>query len=288
MPDVWGLAAIATKFLLYLGVLTSVGLILGRVVFGAQLAGMDRHVRGLAFGFVCIALISAVLSFAIRGAVLMDDISGMTDPSILSLLWETPPGDALLLRALGLTILAFGIGVGGRTLWVGIVGGALALWSFCEIGHVASQERLLAQVVLFLHLLAAAFWIGILTPLKSLARDETQRELVAELGTRFGHVASGVVPLLILAGIVMTWWLVGSVTAMFGTAYGQALLGKLVVVGGLLGLAFMNKTRLVPAIEQGEQDAATRLARSISIEWACVALILLATATFTSILTVPG
>ena len=75
---------------------------------------------------------------------------------------------------------------------------------------------------------------------------------------------------------------------MFGTTYGQALLGKLVVVGGLLGLAFMNKTRLVPAIEQGENDAAMRLARSISIEWACVALILLATATFTSVLTVPG
>ena len=75
---------------------------------------------------------------------------------------------------------------------------------FIGIPDIASQDRLLVQVVLFLHLSATAFWVGILAPLKSLARAENNQELVADLGARFGYIASGVVPLLILAGIVMT------------------------------------------------------------------------------------
>ena len=288
MPDVWGLAAIATKFALYLGVLTSVGLVMCRIVFKTNLDRLDRRIRFTALAFSLLGLVSAVLSFSLRGAVLMDDISGMTDASILSLLWETPPGDALLFRVLGMALLLTGICLGGRAIWAGLIGGAVALWSFCEIGHIASQDRFFAQVVLFLHLMAAAFWIGILMPLKTLASNDTDRERVADLGTRFGTIASGVVPLLILVGAIMTWWLVGSVSAMFGTAYGQVLIAKLAVVAGLLALALLNKLRLVPAIERGDHGATIRLAHSISMEWICVALILLATATFTSVLTVPG
>lgn len=288
MPDIWGQAAVATKFLLYLGVLTSSGLILCRQVFSEQLAGLDRFLRAWAVFFALLAATMSFLGFAVRGAVLMDDASGMTDLAILALLWETPPGDALLLRLLGLGALLSGVVLGGRWLWLALLGSFLAIWSFCEIGHVASEDRLWFQSVLFGHLIVAAFWIGVLLPLHKLSGSADTLRVAAVLGHRFGQVASFAVPLLLLAGVVMTWRLVGSLSALLGTAYGLTLLAKIAVVTLLLALAAINKTRLVPALQSGDPKAGPHLARSISLEWVCIGVILLATAVFTSILTVPS
>ena len=80
----------------------------------------------------------------------------------------------------------------------------------------------------------------------------------------------------------------GPTAATIGTGYGRMLLIKLAGVGGLLFLAAINRTRFVPALYRGDATAASGLARSISLEWLCVGLILLATAIFTSVLTVPA
>ncbi|CUH85993.1 copper resistance D family protein [Thalassovita mediterranea] len=287
MPDLWGLAAIATKFFLYLGVLASGGLILCRLVLADQMSALDRAARIWAIGFATLAVAMAALGFAVRGAVLMDDVSGMVDPSILALLWQTPPGEALLFRLLGLGTLVLGAAIGGRWLWVAAVGGAVAIWSFCEIGHVASQDRLWFQSVLFAHLIAAAFWIGIFLPLSRLSRSADTLGDAAALGHRFGQIAAVAVPLLVVAGAIMTWRLVGSVSALFGTGYGLWLLAKLAAVALLLALAALNKVRLVPALQRGDPGVGTQLSKSISLEWLCVGVILLATAIFTSVLTVP-
>lgn len=288
MPDFWGQAAIAAKFLLYLGVLTSVGLVLCRQVFSDQLLGIDRFVRVWAVIFALLAMATSLFGFAVQGAVLMDDASGMIDPAILALLWETPPGTALLLRVLGLGALLVGTVLGGRWLWVALLGGVVAIWSFSEIGHVASENRLWFEAVLFLHLIVAAFWIGVLLPLQRLSGPGNTMNGAAILGHRFGQAASVAVPLLLLAGVVMTWRLVGSVPALIGSAYGLTLLTKIAVVTALLALAAINKTRLVPALQRGDAKAGARLARSITVEWICIGLILLATAVFTSILQVPS
>ena len=85
----------------------------------------------------------------------------------------------------------------------------------------------------------------------------------------------------------MTWRLVGSVSALFGTGYGLSLLAKLAAVALLLALAALNKVRLVPALQRGDPGVGTQLSKSISLEWLCVGVILFATAIFTSVLTVP-
>ncbi|MFT4784730.1 MAG: putative copper resistance protein D [Paracoccaceae bacterium] len=287
MPDVWELAAIATKFLLYLGVLTSGGLVLCHQAFPDQMSGLERFVRAWAAGFGALAVAMSVLAFSLRGGVLMDDVSGMTDPSILALLWETPPGDALLLRLLGLGVMLVGLAVGGLWLWVAAFGSALAIWSFCEIGHVASKDRLWFQAVLFTHLIVAAFWLGIFLPLQRLSRSSGTLAQAADLGHRFGQIASFTVPFLVVAGVIMTWRLVGSVSAMVGTSYGLMLLTKIGAVAVLLALGAFNKVRLVPALRDGDPTVGPRLAKSISLEWFCVWVILLATAIFTSVLAVP-
>ena len=64
--------------------------------------------RGLAATFAALGLFATILSFSLRGAILTGDVSGMTDPIMLNLLWSTPVGTALALRVVGLSLLLVG------------------------------------------------------------------------------------------------------------------------------------------------------------------------------------
>ncbi len=280
MTDIWEIAAIAAKFALYLGVLISTGTAFAALTFQIS------HYRLRALGFALLAVLAALVSFALNGAALTGDASGMTDPEMLGLLWSTPVGSALLLRLVGMTLLIIGLCIWSLGEWVACLGGCLALWSFAQIGHIPDQDFLWLNLVLLAHLIGIAAWIGILVPLSRLARaGEIAR--AARLGERFGTVAMIFVPFLILAGLVMTYQLVGSVAAMTGTDYGRVLLFKVVVVAALLALAAKNKLNYVPRLKAGDIAAAPQLARSITLEWCAIIAILLASAVLTSVLPVP-
>ena len=282
MPDVWGMAAIATKFVLYLGILTAAGTVMAALAFR-----LERY-RGLAAGFALLGLFAAILAFALRAANLTGDASGMTDPEMLTLLWSTPVGTALALRVAGLGLLVLGLAMGRLGLWVSVLGGVLAIWSFDHVGHVSSRDTALLDIALTAHLLAAAFWIGILTPLKRLASSSVTYALAADVGHRFGMVASAAVPLLIIAGGYMGYALVGTIGALLGTGYGQALILKVVGVAALLGFAAANKLRFMPGVQRGDAKAAARLRTSILAEWLAVLAILATTALLTTNLTLPS
>ena len=188
MPDLFGLAAIATKFALYLGVITATGTVMATLMFK-----LDRT-RRLAAIFAVLGLFATILSFSLRGANLTGDLSGMTDPMMLSLLWTTPVGTALALRLIGLNLLLVGLFLGRIGAWVSVLGGIIALFSFTQIGHISSSESELMEVALILHLLAVALWIGVLTPLYRLASSSTRYASAADVGHQFGLVASVTCP----------------------------------------------------------------------------------------------
>jgi putative copper resistance protein D len=281
MPDVWAITAIVTKFALYLGVLTSVGTVMTTALF--QL----KHTRGLSIVFALIGLIAALFAFSLRGANLTGDASGMIDPEMLGLLWSTPVGTALALRLLGLVILLVGLFIGSFGKYVSIAGGVMAIWSFNHIGHVSSRDTMLLDFALTVHLIAIALWIGVLTPLRRLALATHTHAKAADLGHRFGLMASAFVPLLIFAGLYMGYVLVGSFEALFSTGYGQALILKIVLVGFLLGLAAANKLRFVPGLRAGDTTVASHLAASILAEWIIILAVLATTVLLTSNLTLP-
>mgnify|MGYP000610330146 CR=1 FL=1 len=257
MPDAFGLAAIVTKFALYLGVMTAAGTVIATLIFR-----LDRT-RGLAAAFAVLGLGATILAFSLRGANLTGDVSGMTDPEMLGLLWTTPVGTALLLRLVGLGLLVAGLFMGRVGIWVSVVGGVLAIWSFDQVGHVSGRETTLLDISLTVHLLAVALWIGVLTPLKRLASSTATYATAADLGHRFGVVASVTVPVLIIMGGYMSYQLVGSFPALIGTGYGQALITKVLLVGLLLGLAAANKLRFIPALRAGDPAAISGELRKI-------------------------
>ncbi len=281
MPDAFGLAAIAAKFALYLGVMTAAGTVIATLMFR-----LDRT-RGLAAAFAVLGLAATVLVFSLRGANLTGDVSGMTDPEMLGLLWTTPVGTAFLLRLVGLSLLIVGLFMGRVGVWISVLGGIAAIWSFAHVGHVSSRDTTLLDIALTLHLLAVALWMGVLTPLKRLASSPHTYVRAAELGHRFGVVATVTVPVLIILGGVMGYQLVGSFPALIGTGYGQALILKVLLVALLLGLAAANKLRFIPALRTGDPKAANHLAKSISIEWLVILAVLGTTAVLTTNLTLP-
>lgn len=281
MPDLWGIAAIVTKFTLYLGVLTAAGTVMAALVFRLE------RTRGLALAFAALGLVAALIAFALRGASLTGDASGLTDPEMLALLWSTPVGTALMYRVTGLGLLAIGLFMGKFGRWVCALGGLMAIWSFDHIGHISGRNTALLDIALTLHLVAVALWIGILTPLKRLASRPATYAMAADVGHRFGRVASVAVPALIVMGGYMGYQLVGSFTALIGTAYGQALTIKVALVASLLVLAAVNKLRFIPELQIGNPVAAGHLAKTISVEWGVILAILGVTAILTSNLTLP-
>ncbi|MEP4803524.1 MAG: CopD family protein [Hyphomicrobiales bacterium] len=288
MPDIWGIASVFAKLGLYISFAGSTGLIIVSCVYSGFVAPIHRMMKRQATALACLALASTVVGFMLRGAALTGGVDGMIDQEMLGLLWQTSVGDVVVYRVIGAVMILVGLSIPHFGLWIALLGGTVALWSFAQIGHVPELESVGVQLLLLLHLLCVAFWVGIFSPLRSMALMPEHLTDAAELGHRFGQTAALVVPALIGVGLWMAWSLVGSLQGLLFTSYGQALLFKVFLVGLLLILAAANKLRFVPAMQNGERKAAQHLARSIEVEAIIVLFVLATTATLTSVLTLPS
>lgn len=276
--------AILAKAIDYGAALLAMGGVLFSVVFSQRAeASILRLARQLAVGLALVGLAILAVRFGIRAARISGmGFGGATNPMMLGLVWESPLGTAAIWRGIGeLAIVA--ILVPRIGLWIALAGSLTVAISFAQVGHALGEPRVALSVLLVLHLLAAAFWVGALIPLRRAALAPASADLLRY----FGNLAAGGVAALILAGTSLAWLLSGSSAALFGTAYGLVLLVKVAIVAVLLGLAAWNKVRLVPALRSEKPGAAHALRRSISMEMLAVILILLATATLTSVTTPP-
>lgn len=283
--DIWAFYSAVSKFGLYLGALVSAGLVFNAALFRAHIEW--GSVKRLVLIFAILGALSAAANFSLRGAALMGEWSGATDPEILSILWETPVGTALVLRLIGFLLILASVVVGRVGMWSAVLGGVIALWSFTQIGHVADKSQMALQVVLLLHLCIAAFWLGVLTPLRRFATDPSSVTKSAALGHAFGSAAMIGVPILILAGAGLTYQLVGGLSGLV-TPYGLVLLAKIAFVSMLLALGAANKLRFVPKLQGGESSAANHLFHSLTLEWVAFVCVLAITAVLTSTVSIPS
>ena len=155
MPDTWELASVFARFLLYFGVFGSTGLTLVRIVFRRETGGLHGPMVRQAAALAVLALLASGIGFVLKGAAITGEASGMTDPEMLGLIWQTPVGTALVLRVAGLALVLVGLRIPGIGLPVAAAGGVLALWSFTRVGHIADAEPLWLEFLLLLHLAAA-------------------------------------------------------------------------------------------------------------------------------------
>ena len=282
--DAWAIAAIIAKAAGYGAALLAMGGPLFILAFPNASSDVQKLARKIAVIAALIGLAVLAFRFGIRSARISGmGLPGAFDLMMLGFVWDSPLGTTAIWRVLGellvLMLLIRGVvGVGA-----GLIGALLIAVSYTFVGHSLSDPRWLLASLLTLHLLAAAFWVGALAPLgRAVGQPDG-----ALLLHRFGNTASITVVLLVVVGLIFAWLMSGSLSALVLTAYGWTLLAKLGVVAGLMVLAALNKWRFVPALASGDPTAASHLRRSIHIEALAVLLILLATATLTSITTPP-
>ena len=285
--DGWQICSILIKTMTYGASLTASGAVFFLLIFLAHLNASEVRVMRRFIGFM--ALIAAALSISrifVMSAMLSDDLKGMWDVQFLHMAIASKEGLALAWRLPCLLLVAGWANSGLRRIHIALplLSALLIPISFAMVGHVNELEsttRLVAQLLIMLHLLAVSFWLGALWPLFHIAH-EGHAAKSAMIVHQFGRYAMLVVDILLFAGISVLWILQGFSAKAWQTEYGQLMLLKLVSVSLLSGLAAYNKFRLTPRLRRGEQGVFAQLRLSIVMEMIIAAIILLLTASFTT------
>jgi len=292
----WGLLSVLSKVVIYIGAASALGgsYCLYNYSDGKH-ASLQKvlilHLVGALLGLQAVA----IDFLAQVGTANNSGLAGAFDPEMASLLLGTQIGDLSLFRAFGFAIL-IGSGVffyqaslqQGQTpsrrfyqrfFALNTVGFTFLLFSFRFGGHV-SVHSMPVQLALVVHFSMYALWIGSLYPLLVISRTERVAELKASL-ERFSKHAILIVSLLLISGLTLMLSLIHSITELFTTTYGLALLFKLLLVFGLLGIAALNKFSIVPKLLL--QTDVAKFQRSLQIEIAVAAVLLLMTACLSTV-----
>ena len=285
--DVWSISIIIIKFSSYAATLLSAGSFLFALVLKPN---AELSPKSWTIFTIVSAIITSFLLIPLNVGLFNDDgISGMFDFEIFKIVIDSPIGDSTLYRILGLIILWVGLRLSGILHnFIGAIAVLIIGWSFTQIGHLSNIEPSLIKLLLILHLLGVAFWIGAFIPLYRAANGLLPDNETADLAHRFGQLAVHIVVGLFIAGVIMAFNLLASPSQLLSTVYGRTLGFKILIFFALLGLAALNKLRLVPALKNSQPNAAKRLQQSIMLESLLVATILIITAILTTVTQLPA
>ena len=180
-------------------------------------------------------------------------------------------------------------GAGPAARWWALIalGGAVLL-TFSLRSHSAAERGAMGAALDWLHLMAVSVWIGALPALAlglTAARRGHGGPPAALLAGSFSRVAVSAVGVLVITGVLNALPLVQTFEAFTGTTQGRALAVKLALFVMLLALGAVNLLRLSPRLRQAGGGAAARrqLLRTVKVELAIAALVLLATAVLTGV-----
>jgi putative copper resistance protein D len=265
-----------------------IGLILARlahyagttVLFGASLfpfyayAGTvePEALRGWRARLLLAAAVVAVLSglfwFAVSAANMAGNLSDLVDAENLrAVIRDTSFGNVWTVRMLLAALIvaataafAFRRASSSVDLLLLILA-AVLLASLAGVGHAQVEggwEGIVHVLSDAAHLLAAGVWLGGLIPLayilSSHATASSDAEPIDQVLLRFSGMGYVAVATLVGTGLVNSWFLVGSVSNLLATPYGQVLLAKLALFAGMVVLAAANRFWLVPAMSDDRPD----------------------------------
>jgi copper resistance protein D len=214
------------------------------------------------------ALLSGLLWFVFSVANMSGALAGVADQEALwSVLNETTFGSVwmarMLLAVIILSVTAvrpFSVATVGQDLITSFLA-AVLLASLAGTGHSQIDEGWVSVVHVgsdAAHLLAAGAWLGGLVPLGFILLGYTTTEWpiidVDRVLLRFSGMGYVAVATLIASGLVNSWFLIGNVSGLFGTPYGQLLIVKLALFAGMLALAVSNRFWLIPSLTKARTD----------------------------------
>jgi putative copper resistance protein D len=175
--------------------------------------------------------------------------------TLWTVLSQTDFGNDWLARSVFVCVLAGLLipllsAAGAKPPWLkaaAVIFAASLVGSLAWAGHaIGAQgiEGIVHPAADVLHLIAAAAWVGTLVPLAlllSMTGKNAGLLPVARTATlRFSTLGIASVGTLLLTGMVNTWYLVGSVSALTESNYGRLLLIKLALFLTMVGVALFN------------------------------------------------
>jgi copper transport protein len=264
-----------------------------------------RRLRLLLALAVVLGVVASTLGVLLQGASAADvPLWSSLKGAILENTLESRFGEVWGLRAvvwlaLGCVLLLAGASWPRLRRWMILALGLGAAYLACTpalAGHASTQSPIgvffPADVV---HVLAASVWVGGIACLLFALPAATRRLQAAErspllLGVlaRFSPLALGAVVAIALTGVVQAYIDVRTVHGLLHTTYGALVLAKTALLLGLIGLGWINRRRLIPALRRlvaaerppGMVGVATR--RSLRGELALMLCVLGATAALVS------
>ena len=285
--DIWIIFTPILKVLLYIAIFGSVGSFFFNLQFGKQLtAEQQTYCNYLTRKSNLIGAVTALLMILSGAGNLGGDLTSVIDLSLLQLAIESKSGVGYSTAFTGFAVMLTSHSLSGNTKKFGLIIGSVAiLFSATMSGH-SQLGGVLTQSLLMVHLFGIAFWLGALLPFRWICMQPDTNNLGA-LAHRFGVLAMGYVGLLLSAGLGYAYLLLGDVSLIFTTRYGNVLLIKIVLAGALLFFAALNKFKLVPLLEINPSQAVRRFQSSVQFEIALVIVILITSSLLTTSMTLP-
>ncbi len=273
---------IGIRFALYANLMLLFGLPLFALYTPEERENLPNRHRVLGrlalLALVLSALSIAAMTASMAGVAILD----VDRASIWAMVSETPMGKAWSVRMGALAMVAILL-VRARKPAVPASLGAVALGTLAWTGHGAAGEGSAGTVQLagdLVHLMAAGAWLGALVGLGTMLWAGDKAAATHRALERFAPVGTVIVAAVVGSGLVNGFYLFGwsNLGRLPFTLYGQLLLLKLALFGGMLVLAAINRFRLTPALgdahNQDVDSARRALSRSLMVETAAALAIL--------------
>ncbi len=258
---------VAVRSLAYAGWLTAVGLLLFFAVIDRQPNFGER--RGAQTAVSALAALAAA-------AGLVEALGVPADATWV----ESSARWARVVVAVLVGALALGGSV-TATRWAAAVG-CLGLVFWTAQSRAVAAGDVVAAVSDWLHLIAAAAWVGVLAGVLVSRTADGPVADVDDAAVRRIQDASMVALLsvfaLALTGLIQAFAFLGSWNHLLSTEYGRTLVVKLVLVSVVLALGALNRLVFIPQIERRTPMSLRALRNAVTIEFVILMGVVAATA----------
>ncbi|MDP9349467.1 MAG: CopD family protein [Gemmatimonadota bacterium] len=293
---------VGVRWLTFLGLLGVVGAVAFRLVVlplmsrqgvpesRAILPEASGRAAGLGLWMAALVGVAALLRLYAQSYALHGSERALDPVLIGTMLSRTLWGWGWILQLAGTVLSLAGFALARRSAaptsgWAVAALGALVLAFTPGLsGHAASAPGLTTRTILAdgVHVLGAGGWLGSLLfvvvvgiPV-ALRLGEARGAAVAALVRAFSPTALVFAGAVFATGVFAAWIHLGSVPALWTTAYGRTLLLKLAVLSVVFGTGAYNFRFVLPRL--GDDIGTKRLRRSASLELAAGVIVLVVTA----------
>ena len=285
--EIWIVLNPIIKFLLYIAVFGSVGTLVFIFHFYRLLSPLQLdYCSSTSQKFTKVGVLVSFISILSIPGNMSGDLIGIIDINMVNLSIDTLALKASLLLFIGFILIYF-LPVNFKKIF--FIGNTLAifiiLFSFIVIGH-STKGGILTQSLVTIHLIGLSYWIGSLLPLKKMCNIADFKELKT-ITHSFGNYAVFYILALLIAGSIFSFILIGDISNLFNTIYGNVLMIKILFAMLLISLGALNKLFIVPRLDINNATTIIKLKRSINVEMIIVLIIFFLTSLLTTSLTLP-